>query len=292
MSNTQLTRRRLMHIGALCASHHMISSCTSQLNSVDSSMNKMHVAPLPLGIQLYTLREQLAENPSATLRELASFGYQEVELAGLPPGVSATELRMMLDDNGLVCPAIHAQGDTASQADIAHTVGAEMVIMPAAMALLNDDWSLKPGLTEASYQAVAESLNNIGSEYQTQGLSFGYHNHAWEMQFVGEKRGYDVLLSETDPSLVFMELDLGWTHQGKVNALDLFNKHPGRFTTCHVKDFNEAGDIVNPGQGVVPLQAQIARKEIAGMRHFFVEHDNSPDPLETARAAVKFVQSL
>lgn len=255
-------------------------------------MNKASSLTIPMGIQLYTLREQLAVNAAATLSTLASYGYQEVELAGLPKGASASEFRMMLDDNGLSCPAMHAQGDTASQADIAHAVGAGMVIMPAAMDLLNDDWSLKSGLTEASYQAVAASLNEIGADYKARGLSFGYHNHAWEMEYVGEKRGYDVLLAETDPGLVFMELDLGWAHQGKVDALELFEQHPGRFTTCHVKDFSAAGDIVNPGDGVVPLAAQLARKDIAGMRHFFVEHDNSPAPLETARDAVGFVQAL
>lgn len=290
--NTLLTRRRLMHIGALAGSHCLISSCSAEHKPINSSMHQVSPSTLPLGIQLYTVREQLAVNAANTLQALSGFGYQEVELAGLPDGVSAADFRMMLDDNGLKCPAMHAQGQPASQLEIAHAVGASMVIMPAPMALLNDDWTLKPGLTEASYQAVAMSLNEIGAEYKAHGLSFGYHNHAWEMEFVGEKRGYDILLEKTDPELVFMELDLGWTHQGKVNALELFDKHPGRFVTCHVKDFSAAGDIVNPGDGVVPLQAPLAQKELAGMRHFFVEHDNSSDPLDTANKAVRYVRSL
>ncbi len=291
MNNSLLSRRRLMQMGALSASHFIISACSTTTGNQISMSTDTSLA-LPLGIQLYTLREQLGSDAPATLKALAGFGYQEVELAGLPKGVSATDFRMMLDDNGLKCPAIHAQGDTSSQADIAHTVGASLVVMPAAMELLNADWSPKPDLSAASYQRVSASLNTIGEKYNNKELSFGYHNHAWEMAYVGDQRGYDIMLAETDPDLVFMELDLGWTHQGEVDALDLFARHPGRFLSCHIKDFNAAGEIVNPGDAQVPLAAQLARNDQAGFRHFFVEHDNSPSPLDTALEAAAFVRSL
>ncbi len=291
MNSFSLTRRHLMHIGALSLSQYVLSGCTSAQTHLSSPKPTSGTA-FPLGLQLYTVRELLAEDPRGTLNALARLGYEEVELAGLPPGVSAKELRAMLDDAGLICPAMHVQGDVESQTDIAHAVGAELVILPAAMQLLNDDWSPKKDLDVASYQMLSSYLNKMGKEFGAAGLSFGYHNHAWEMAVVGERRGYDVLLDETDPSLVFMELDLGWTHVGNVDALELFERHPGRFKTCHIKDFNAKGEIVNPGEGVVDLRTQLSHREKAGIKHLFVEHDNSSSPLGTAQQAVNFVHSL
>ncbi|MFK7731472.1 MAG: sugar phosphate isomerase/epimerase family protein [Pseudomonadales bacterium] len=261
----------------------LLSSCRGHSSTPTTAIMKP-------GIQLYTLREPLKKDPAKTLGAVAHIGYKEVELAGLPEGVSARQFRAMLDDLQLVCPAIHLQGEIAQQAEIAHAVGASMVVQAVPLELLNEDWQLKAGTSLDDFRKFAANLNAKGEEAKSAGVSFGFHNHAWEMARIEGKLAYEVLLEETDPELVFMELDLGWTHVGEVDALQLFRGFPGRFKTCHIKDFSSDNKIVELGAGVVPLEAQLVEYPAAGFQHFFVEHDDTHTPIDTARRSYAYLQ--
>lgn len=284
-------RRCFLKLGSLAAANLLLGSCGSAGESDVSSM-KSTQAKITAGIQLYTVRDQLALDAAATLNALANIGYQEVELAGLPKNTSASEFKRMLDDAGLICPAMHVQGDVSSQADIANTLGASYVVKPMAREILDDNWQPRPDLGLDDFRAISASLNRNGAAYQQHGLRFGYHNHAWELQLIDGQLPYEILLTDTDASLVFMELDLGWAHVGRLDVPALFTRHPGRFKTCHIKDFNSQDQIVDLGEGRVAFKEPLALRGEAGIEHFFVEHDNSKAPTQTAEKAIGYLQRI
>lgn len=252
----------------------------------------MKKAAINAGIQLYTVRDQLQADARGTLNRLAEIGYREVELAGLPNGYSANDFSQLLTDTGLKCPVMHAQGEIASQADIAHSLGASKMVQPLALELLDKNWKPRADLTLDDFKRLADTLNVRGEESQRNGLRFGFHNHAWDMLRLEGQSTYEVLLEETDPELVFMEIDLGWAHVAKTDVVDLFERFSGRFETCHIKDFDNSDQIVDPGKGEVALAEQLTFHKLAGIQHFFVEHDNSDDPLLTAVAAYDYLDTL
>lgn len=281
-----LKRRELLRGMTIMAGGLSLSACAGPGTLRGSSVKQA-------GIQLYTLRDALAADVSGTITTLASIGYTEVELAGLPAGYSGQQFKTLLDDFGLRCPAMHIQGPVSEQLSIADTLGAQKLVLPVPMPLLDEQWQLRSDVSADDFLQFADTLNVMGREAKTAGLEFGYHNHAWEMhRFEDGSLAYDLMMDNTDPDLVFMEIDLGWAHVGEVDALDLFARYPGRFKTCHIKDFNAAGDIVNLGEGEVALLEQLAAFSLAGLQHYFVEHDSTKAPMDTAERAYKYLKSI
>ncbi len=113
----------------------------------------------------------------------------------------------------------------------------------------------------------------MGESCREAGLRFGYHNHDFEFETIDGQIPFDVLLDETDPGLVDFELDLFWITKGGEDPLRYFERYPGRFTLCHVKDMAAGGEMVDVGAGGIDFAAIFARAEQAGLKHFFVEHD-------------------
>src|SRR5690606_15105937 len=116
-------------------------------------------------------------------------------------------------------------------------------------------------------------------------LRFGFHIHATEFAPLPEGgTGYDILLAETDPALVDMELDLFWAVRGGHDPVDLFQQHPGRFALCHVKDMADMGgasEMVDVGAGEIDFARIFRLAEVAGLQHYFVEHDDPDDALSS-----------
>ena len=134
------------------------------------------------------------------------------------------------------------------------------------------------------YRRVAADLNEIGARTAEAGVRLAYHNHAFEFEtFGGDRSGYDVLLAETDPSLVVMEMDLYWTvHAGRDPAA-YFERHPGRFPLFHLKDRTPDGAMADVGAGALDFGRVFALAARAGLRHAFVEHDEPEDALRSLR---------
>lgn len=292
----ELTRRRFLNVCGIATSGTLMASCAGSFGGGTSLVNKdklgVGIKALNPGIQLYTVRDQLKADANGTLKSLAEIGYREVELAGLPGSHSALDFKFMLEDVGLKCPVMHIQGAVPEQVDIANTVDASRVVLPLAMELLDKNWKPKSNISLDDFKRLAENLNKTGKEFQQHGLQFGFHNHAWDMIRIDGQLSYETLLTETDPDLVFMEIDLGWAHVAQADVLDLFRRYSGRFLTCHIKDFDNNNTIVDPGRGDVPLAEQLKFHELAGIQNFFVEHDHSENPIMTASAAYQFLQGL
>ena len=126
------------------------------------------------------------------------------------------------------------------------------------------------------------------------GMRFAYHNHDFEFKAIDGTRPYDILLNETDPSLVDFEMDLFWVVYGGANPLDLFNQYPKRFPLVHVKDSSGPPDkkMVDVGQGTIDFRSIFAQGDKAGIKHYFVEHDQPADPIATIRNSYKYLHAL
>ena len=230
----------------------------------------------PIGVQLYTVRDEMQKDVAATLARVAQIGYTEVEFAGYFDK-TPTEIRAILDRNGLTAPSAHIplqmlQGNLAGVIDAAKTIGHQYVICP---------W-LDPsqrGSTADAWRSFARTLNDIGRNVQQAGLQFGYHNHDFEFSSVGGTMlPFEILASETDPSLVKFEMDLYWATKAGQDPLSWFAKYPGRFPLVHVKDAKGADKAMAPvGGGNIDWRRIFTQRTQAGIQHYFVEHDNAAD---------------
>jgi sugar phosphate isomerase/epimerase len=241
----------------------------------------------PIGIQLYTLRRLLGDAAERTLAALAAIGYEEVELAGLH-GSSPAAWRAMLDRQGLRAPAGHVplsalRPDPRRALDEAAALGQTFVVVP---------WIDQADRTLDGYRRIAAHFNEAGEAARRVGLRLAYHNHDFEFAPVGGVVPFDVLLAETDPSLVSFELDLFWIRRGGHDALVYFERHPGRFALVHVKDMSADGRMVDVGAGEIDFARVVAASPTAGIRHYFIEHDDPAEPLAFARASYAHMRSL
>jgi sugar phosphate isomerase/epimerase len=261
---SEISRRRVLQAGAAI----MVSSglgCTAESRN-------------PLGIQLYTLRDEMAKSVSATFQRLAQIGYSELEFAGYFDH-DAKETRKLLDDNGLTAPSSHVPLERMQSApektiEIARTVGHQYLVVP---------WlaeELRQSIDQ--YRQTAETLNRIGEKCKAAGLTFAYHNHAFEFDVIGGQIPYDVLLSETDPNLVAMEMDVYWVTKAGQSPSQYINDWPGRFPLWHIKDISSDGTMVDVGDGVIDFAALFEHRERSGLQHGFVEHDRPEDAFRTA----------
>lgn len=231
------------------------------------------------GLQLYTVRDLMAQSVADTLKLVAGIGYKEVEFAGYF-NLKAKAVRQLLDSEGLTAPSAHLplevlQSQLNQVIDDAQTVGHHYIVLP---------YLTEPQRQSIDqYKAIAELLNKAGEACKKAGLQMAYHNHDFEFQAINGQVPYDILLKETDTELVKMELDLFWTVKAGLSPLQLFERSPGRFPLWHVKDMNQKGEMVDVGTGVIDFAPMVAKAELSGVKHAFIEHDNSDNRVRTIK---------
>jgi sugar phosphate isomerase/epimerase len=244
----------------------------------------------PIGLQLYTLRNLMRADFEGTLAQVAQIGYTEVEFAGYFER-PARDVRAILDRHGLRAPSTHLskealERDADRLLEDAATIGHRYVCV----AWVGEE----ERRTVDAWKRVAEAFNRIGQRCRRAGLQFAYHNHDFEFVPLGGKMFYDTLLAETDAALVQLELDLFWITKAGSDPFAYFTRYPGRFPLVHVKD--SAGPpehrMVDVGSGKIDFRRIFARRAQAGIRHFFVEHDQPSDPLASVRASFDHLKSL
>jgi sugar phosphate isomerase/epimerase len=256
---------------------------------------------LPIGIQLYTLAPDLAKDVDGTLAAVRKIGYRSVELAGML-GKTPKELRASLDKAGLVCTSAHVQarggagsfeGDLGKLADDLATIGVKTAVMPspyipdaivaAAQGASGVDYyrKLMGGLSADDFKFNADYLNKNAAALKKAGIRTGYHNHNFEFAPKGEGTGFDILVKNTDPSLVTFEMDIGWVAAAGVDPLVLLKKYKGRFSLMHVKDikadtkanFDLAMDPAEIGSGKLAWKTLLPAAYAEGVRGFYVEQE-------------------
>ena len=139
---------------------------------------------------------------------------------------------------------------------------------------------------------IARLLNQAGQICKEQGVLLGYHNHAFEFVKVDGILPYDLLLAETDPALVGFQLDSYWVTKGGGDIMQYLRDHPGRFPSCHLKDIDSDGKFEDVGRGLIDFPAFITLAMAQGSKHFFVERDNPPMPLQSVRNSFDYLTSL
>lgn len=255
-----------------------------------------------IGVQLYTLRAEMAKDAEGTLARVAALGYREVEFAGYFDQTPQA-VRMMLGRNGLTSPATHIDYASVTSRlpqviEASQTIGHRFIVMP---------W-LDESLRKQSdvWKRVAETLNRAGELTAKAGIRMTYHNHHFEFApGAGGKLPFDELLEECDPKLVMFELDLAWMTAAGQDPLAYFGKYPGRFPLVHVKGLKKkpALGATTPIEQVLPDIADVGGDAIewakilpvaqkAGVHHFFVEHDQPASAFDSLKASFGYLQTL
>ena len=238
----------------------------------------------PIGVQLYTIRDLVRDDMAGALSSVAEIGYREVEFAGYFDH-DPVEIRSWLDGAGLTAPAAHVfpleVNDLGPVLESASVLGHRYLVVP---------WiPSEQRQTLDGYRRVAERFNTVALAVREAGLQFAYHNHDFEFEPMDGQIPFDVLLEETDPDLVQIELDLFWIVNGGGDPVDYFSCYPGRYPLVHVKDRLADGTMVDVGQGAIDFPAILAHSEEAGIEHYFVEHDRPEDPLESIRESYRYL---
>jgi len=239
--------------------------------------DELTATPRKKGVQLYTLRRSMKKDVAKTLRAVANIGYEEVEFAGYF-GHSAKELRKILDGEGLTAPASHVGFKAFSTGldrviEDAVQLGHEYLVLPSIA------YNQRKSLDD--YHRIASDFALFGEKCRAAGIQFAYHNHAFEFEPMAGEIPYNILIRETDPSLVAMELDLYWVAKAGQSAEQIIEANPGRFKLFHVKDMDVNGEVTEVGKGVIDFAAIFSKANMAGLEHAFVEHDQPTDAIQS-----------
>ncbi|WP_264551810.1 sugar phosphate isomerase/epimerase family protein [Flavobacterium sp. N2038] len=237
-----------------------------------------------IGLQLYTLRDQLPANVKTTLEKVALSGYTNVETYGFSIkdqfwGLSPKDLKKILDKNDL--KAVSGHYNLGSFLIDGNTT--ELVAAIEAAKILKSEFLTIPWVDELyrkeinDYKKIALRLNEAGKMCNDAGLKLAYHNHAFEFENHNGVTGYEILLNETDKDLVYFELDLYWVVHSGNDPVKLFKDNPERFKMWHVKDMDKVNHDLNTEIGSGPIDFVTIFKEakLAGMNYFFVEQENN-----------------
>lgn len=284
-----------------------------------------------LGLGLFSIPKLLENDFEAAFALLSKMGYKEVECFGpyefstekakaswsaVTPRLgfkgsgffnkSASEFLNTAKANGITIPAMHTDFDTLQKnmgklAETANLIGSKYVVLPSI-----------PGderITLDDYKKVADKFNTIGEAAKKEGICFAYHNHGYGLNQTNGSMPLDIIFNETDPNLVFFEMDIYWTIAGGADPIELFKKHKGRYKMIHAKDMSQSmrfegdgGDstqwiklfpyMTSCGEGVFDLPGIIATAKENGVDHFFVEQDLVQSPEIALKKSADYLKSL
>jgi sugar phosphate isomerase/epimerase len=281
---TQNRRTFLTTLGAATAALATGNRVASALPMTNAGRKKLE----RIGIQLYTVRRQAAADLPGTLAALGKIGYKEVEFAGYY-NHAAVDIRAMLDSNGLTAPSAHIAIET---------IDTEPAQTFADAKTIGHDWITVPSLprgkhqTENDWSRVAAQFNRTAAAAKAAGFRFAFHNHNDIVKTTAGLLPIDILMRETDPALVFFQMDIFWAVNGGADPLALLARYPGRFRMFHVKDgkgppYDKQTDV---GQGSIDFKTIFARAK--NIEHYFVESDDATDPLAFAAASCRYLANL
>lgn len=261
-----------------------------------------------IGIQLYTLRDAIADDPMATLRRVAEIGYRQVESYGFP---DCDPILAAADAAGLPVRSSHFNSDDlVSQDDLdsfkpildkANRIGLSHLVIP----YISDN--VRASLDD--YRRICERCNRAAESAETAGITLAYHNHAFEFEPMGDAegdtgstRGYDIMVDQFDAAMKF-EVDVFWVQVAGVDPISLMDKLDGRISQLHLKDL--ADDIAIPtyngialeafkeiGNGVVAIESIMDKAARIGVDHCHVEQDHSPHPIDSIETSFQAIAAM
>lgn len=259
-----------------------------------------------IGVQLYSIRDAMANDVPGTLKIVSELGYKNLEMAnysnGKFYGYAPMEFKKMANDLGMDVISSHAAvestGITLDNAKLmaeAHAeLGAQYCVQP---------WVNAQDRNIETYKRMVGDWNKVGEVMKNVGIQFGYHNHNFEFDTIdGIVPYYDIFMKEMDADLITMEIDLFWVTKAGQDPVEMFNKYPGRFQLFHLKDMGidntpyfdvKKDDITSVGEGIIDFKRVLAAKDVAGMKYFFVEDDNQGNgkPIEGIRKSIDNIKT-
>jgi sugar phosphate isomerase/epimerase len=249
------------------------------------------------GLQLYTLRNEMPKDPKGVLKQVASFGYKQIESyehdkLGIFWGMSNTEFKKYMDELGMKIVSSHCDIDKNFQqkADQASAIGMKYLICP----YIGRQKSLD------DYKRFADKFNDRGEICKKAGIRFAYHNHEYTFQKQEDQYPHDILMQNTDKNLVDYEMDIYWVVTAGEDPVNWLNKYPGRFTLSHVKNRKkgarkserDATTTIEGGQIDFPAILTAAKRH--GMKYFIVEqeHYEGTTPLKAVKQNADYLKKL
>jgi len=242
------------------------------------------------GLGLYTVRDGMIKDPDGTLKAVADMGFNWIE-AGTDADclfyrIKPADFRKKIEDHGMSFISSH-NTLTPSNTDKMINGLVEGGLKYAVLRSIPEDWVKSID----DYKKTADFFNKTGEKCKKLGMKFCFHNHWTEFVKVDGQVPYNVLLENTDPSLVSFEMDLCWTAGAGVNPVDYFKKYPGRFELIHMKDITADKKVATLGEGTINFKPIFASLKEAGVKYFFVEQDVcvTHTQLESARISRNFL---
>ncbi len=246
------------------------------------------------GLQLYTLRDDLPNDPKGVLKQVASFGYKQVEgyegKDGMFWGMSNTDFKKYMDELGMDFVSSHCDinKDFEKKAADAAAIGMKYLICPYK----------GPQKKLDDFKKFADEFNQKGEICKKNGIRFAYHNHDYTFKELEGQIPQDVLMNNTDPSLVDYELDMYWVVAGGQDVETWLKKYSNRFPLCHVKDrtkgATEAADSCTLGEGSIDYPKILKTARQHGMKYYIVEQEKyaGTTPLKAAEADAQYMKKL
>jgi sugar phosphate isomerase/epimerase len=267
-----------------------------------------HHGKIPLGIQLWTVKDEAAKDLEGTLRKVYAAGFREIEFAGFY-GKTAAEIGALLKGIGFSLVSLHAGANDIAQKG-------DSIIADAKTLWLRYIVCSSPGVTpekdklpwEEKMKAVdlqdwkwnADLFNKFGKQVSAAGMKFGYHNHTAEFKKFEGKTAFEHLFGSTDPEHVHIELDVGWVHVAQQDPIAILNQYKARVIALHVKDFGpvsadgkEPGSVAL-GEGVIDYKKVIATAKANGTKAFFYEQESpfTRPILDSVKMSGAYLQKL
>jgi len=248
---------------------------------------------MEVGLQVYSVRNQLKEDFEGTMKKISEFGYEIIEGYGLGNDgmflgkYSPSTYKKIITDLGMKLVATHSGYFTPENAqkiiDAAKEAEIEYLVTPGI-----------PGEIRKSvddYKAIAENFNKVGELCNAAGVKFGYHNHAFEFEAIDGQIPMEILISETDKKLVHFEADLYWVTKGNYDPVKLIEKYPGRIDLFHVKDANSEKEGETVGKGIIDFKSIFEVGKKSGLKYYFIEDEREDDPFANIKADFDYISA-
>jgi sugar phosphate isomerase/epimerase len=267
----------------------LLPSCGTATASNDISKN--------FGLHLYTLRDVMPDDPKGVLKQVASFGYKQIESyehssMGMFWGMKNTEFKKLMDDLGMKIVSSHCNINQDFERKAAEAAEIGMSYLLCAY--------LGPQKTIDDFKKFADTFNQRGEICKKNGIKFGYHNHDYGFVQLEGQYPQDVLMRNTDKNLVDFEMDIYWVVTAGQDPMAWINKYPGRFKLCHIKDRKKGAapsqrDVsIELGKGSIDFKKILKEAGKDGMQYYFVEQEayEGTTPLAAAKADADYLKNF
>lgn len=255
-----------------------------------------------MGLQLFSIRAPLREDLAGTIRRVQEIGYEDTETYGFDTesmsyyGMKAADFKKLLTDHDLITtsghydfyPFLNRTNDDLKRYVDRCVEGAKALDQK----YITWPWIDPPSRNMEKYRVLVDKLNLAGERISTSGLGFAYHNHDYEFFDHNGQTAYDLIMRETDPALVKLQIDLYWTlRDSKKSPSQLFNEQPGRFVMWHIKDMHKVSrDYTELGNGSIDYKAILPEARRAGLQYYYLEQGGNfaVDPMQSVADSARY----